>query len=210
MNPYLLIHQGIRYALAGLLVLLSACAPLQQPTSSSDNPLLSWPQHQQQALQLRHWDIMGKLGIRTPAQSNSARFNWQQLEQQFDIRITNLLGQSVATLSGSNEDVHINIAGRGEFDTLTPNALLKKELGWALPVSMLNYWVKGIPAPDSEAIYQLNHQGRLESLTQSGWQVDFSRYQTLESHTLPGKIRLQQGDITLTLLIKRWSLNHQP
>ena len=53
---------------------------------------------------------------------------------------------------------------------------------------------------------QLNEQGLLETLQQAGWQLSFSRYQTLDSHILPSKIRLQQGDITLTLLIKRWSL----
>jgi len=150
---------------------------------------------------------MGKLGIRTPEQSNSARFNWQQLEQQFHISVTNLLGQSVASLSGSDKAVQLSIAGHGNYITNQPDALLQQELGWTLPISMLRYWVKGIPSPDSEAIYQFNNQGLIESLSQAGWQVDFSRYKALESHSLPSKIRLQQGDIKLTLIIKRWSLN---
>jgi outer membrane lipoprotein LolB len=153
---------------------------------------------------------MGKLGIRTPEQSNSTRLNWQQLEEHFIISVTNFLGQSVATLTGSNDRVQLNIAGHGNYITDDPAALLQQELGWSLPFGVLNYWVKGIPAPDSQAVYQLNEQGLLASLTQAGWQVDFSRYTLLESHHLPGKIRLQQGDIILTLLIKNWSLNPAP
>jgi len=194
-----------RCGLATVLILLAACAPIQQPPSTSIPA--SWPQHQQQVAQLTRWDIIGKLGIRTPEQSNSARFNWQQLEQQFDISVTNLLGQSVASLSGSDKEVQLNIAGHGNYITDQPDALLQQELGWTLPISMLRYWVKGIPSPDSEAIYQLNNQGLMDSLSQAGWQVDFSRYKALESHSLPSKIRMQQGDIKLTLIIKRWSLN---
>jgi len=192
-----------RCGLATVLILLAACAPIQPSTSIP----VSWPQHQQQISQLTRWDIIGKLGIRTPEQSNSARLNWQQLEQQFDISVTNLLGQSVASLSGSDKEVQLNIAGHGNYITDQPDALLQQELGWTLPISMLRYWVKGIPSPDSKAIYQLNNQGLMDSLSQAGWQVDFSRYKALESLSLPSKIRLQQGDIKLTLIIKRWSLN---
>jgi len=198
----------VRAGLVITLLLIAACAPIQQPLSSSTQ--LNWPQHQQQLAQLTHWDIMGKLGIRTPEQSNSARFNWRQQEQQFDISVTNLLGQSVARLIGTNTEVQLDIAGQGRYITDSPSQLLQQELGWSLPVSMLNYWIKGIPAPNSPASYQLNDQGLLENLIQADWQVHFSRYQPLESQTLPGKIRLQQGDISLTLLIKQWDLKPEP
>jgi len=194
-----------RCGLATMLILLVACAPIQQsPVTSTP---ASWPQYQQQVTQLTRWNIMGKLGIRTPEQSNSARFNWQQLEQHFDISVTNLLGQSVASISGSDKEVQLIIAGHGNYITDQPDTLLQQELGWTLPISMLRYWVKGIPSPDSEAIYQLNNQGLMDSLSQADWQVDFIRYKALESHSLPSKIRLQQGNIKLTLIIKRWSLN---
>jgi len=193
----------VRCGLVATLLLVAACAPIQQQPSSTQP---NWPQHQQQLAQLTHWDIMGKLGIRTPEQSNSARFNWRQQEQQFDIHITNLLGQNVATLTGNNAEVQLDIAGQGRYITDSPDQFLQQKLGWTLPVNMLNYWIKGVPAPNSPASYQLNEQGLLENLIQAGWQVNFSRYQPLESQTLPGKIRLQQDDIALTLLIKRWNL----
>lgn len=188
------------------LLLLTACAQLPQKDTVPENLQPYWNQHQLQVGTLENWDIMGKLGIRTPVQSNSARFNWQQQAQHFDIRVTTLLGQGVATLSGTSGDVYLNIAGRGEYTTHAPEALLLQELGWTLPVDVLNYWVRGIPAPNSPAHYQLNDQGLLDTLQQAGWQLQFSRYQQLESRRLPGKILLQQNDIQLTLLIKKWSL----
>jgi len=189
------------------ILLLTACARTPQQPVIVDNPNVFWAQHQQQASTLSNWNIMGKLGIRTAKQSNSARINWQQLNRAFDIRITSLLGQGVATLTGTTGDTHIKLAGHGEFNSSNPEALLLRELGWTLPINALNYWVRGIPDPDNEAFYQLNEQGLLDTLQQAGWQLSFSRYQALDSHTLPSKIRLQQGDITLTLLIKRWALS---
>lgn len=200
-------HRSIvRCATLVAILLLGACARLPQQNIIPENLQTHWSEHQQQVGKLENWDIMGKLGIRTPAQSNSARFNWQQQAQHFDIRVTTLLGQGVATLSGTSGDVYLNIAGRGEYTTHAPEALLLQELGWTLPVDVLNYWVRGIPAPDSQARYQLNDQGLLDTLQQAGWQLQFSRYQQLESQHLPSKILLQQNDIKLTLLIKKWSL----
>ena len=149
---------------------------------------------------------MGKLGIRTAQQSNSARINWLQLNRAFDINITSLLGQGVATLTGTTSDTHIKLAGHGEFNSSNPEALLLQELGWTLPIDALSYWVRGIPAPDNEARYKLNEKGLLDTLQQAGWHLTFSRYQTLDSHALPSRIRLYRDEITLTLLIKRWSL----
>ncbi|MEZ5524593.1 MAG: lipoprotein insertase outer membrane protein LolB [Pseudomonadales bacterium] len=190
-----------------ILSALAACAPITQQTTLPDSQRVDWPRHQQLVGALDDWDIMGKLGIRTPDQSNSARFNWQQQAQHFDIRVTSLLGQGLATLSGTSGNVHLNIAGRGEFDTSVPEALLLQELGWTLPVDDLNYWIRGIPSPNSQARYQLNDQGLMENLHQAGWQLHFSRYQQFGSFPLPGKILLQQDDIKLTLLIKQWSLH---
>lgn len=206
MNPPRSHRLIVRCATLVAILLLGACARLPQQNTIPENVQTHWSEHQQQVSTLENWDIMGKLGIRTPTQSNSARFNWQQQAQHFDIRVTTLLGQGVAALSGTSGDVYLNIAGRGEYTTHAPEALLLQELGWTLPVDVLNYWVRGIPAPDSQARYQLNEQGLLDTLQQAGWQLQFSRYQQLESHQLPGKILLQQNDIKLTLLIKKWSL----
>lgn len=193
----------VRGTLIALLFSLAACAPLKQtPPSTQAN----WPAHQQKQIELTAWDIVGKLGIRTPQQSNSARFNWLQQEQQFDIRVSNLLGQNLATLVGSPDQVQLDITGEDRHITSNPTIFLEQHLGWSLPVNMLSYWIKGIPAPAAQASYQLNEQGLLENLHQAGWQVNFSRYQTLDSHTLPVKIRLQQNSVVLTLIIKRWNL----
>ena len=198
-------YRTLTAAFAAVL-LLSACARTPQPPVIADNRSAFWTQHQHQAATLSRWNIMGKLGIRTAQQSNSARINWQQLDTAFDIHITSLLGQGVATLTGTTGDTHIKLAGQGEFNSSNPEALLLQQLGWTLPIAALNYWVRGIPAPDNETFYQLNEQGLLDTMQQVGWHLSFSRYQTLDSHTLPSKIRLQRGEITLTLLIKRWSL----
>lgn len=203
MNTMPTLFNRLRIGLVALLLLVAACSPLQQQPSPSQP---NWAAHQQQLSELREWYIVGKLGIRTQEQSNSARFNWQQQQQQFDIRVTNLLGQNLATLIGTPNQARLDIAGKDRYVTSQPELFLRQQLGWSLPVSMLNHWIKGIPAPDSQANYQLNERGLLQNLSQAGWQVSFSRYQSLESHTLPSKIRLQQGDIALTLLIKRWNL----
>jgi outer membrane lipoprotein LolB len=201
-----LIRYRTTLVISAIIWLLCACASTPQ-IPNQDNPQTVWTEHQQQIATLNNWHIIGKLGIRTPTQTRSARLNWQQQQQYVDIRLSTLLGQSVATLKGTNNHLQIKLAGRGEFNTSEPSALLSRELGWTLPIDMLHYWVRGIPSPQHQAHYQLNEQGLINTLQQHHWQLSFSHYQTLDSQTLPGKIRLQQGDITLTLVIKRWITN---
>ena len=72
------------------------------------------------------------------------------------------------------------------------------------PVDQLLWWVRGLPAPDSASRLQLDSQSRLGRLSQSGWTVEYSRYQQVDGLELPQRLQISGHDLLLTLVITDW------
>lgn len=193
----------LRISVFSLLIALSGCSainvqpPLQIPAGS-------WAEYQLEMAAITDWELSGKIGIRTPDSSQSANLYWQQLDQQYAIEMTGPLGQGGARIVGQPGDVKISIAGEGDYQASSPEALMYDTLGWAVPVQQIQWWVRGLPAPDTPFQHQLDNN-RLSQLQQDGWQVKYLRYRQHDRYRLPGKIRLSRDTLSITLIIKEWT-----
>ena len=76
----------------------------------------------------------------------------------------------------------------------------------ALPVAEMRYWVVGVPAPGEPAEETLGDDHRLASLSQSGWQVRFDRYQAVGPLELPSRIEMTTDGLRLRVVASDWSL----
>ncbi|MFW1677647.1 lipoprotein insertase outer membrane protein LolB [Pontibacter sp. JAM-7] len=181
------------------ILILSGCssAPPQPPMASD-----SWELHQQTLSQLKDWTLKGKIGIRTPQDSQSANLKWVQASDNYQIDIRGPWGQGGASLYGNPGAVTVDVAGEGIFRGSSPDALLEEYLGWHLPVSQFYWWIRGLPAPGPSSTLILE-QNRLSLLRQAGWQVEFLAYHS-GSPTLPRKLRLQHGQLTILIVIHDW------
>lgn len=195
-----------KFSKAALLVIsafLSACSHLQD--STEPQPSISWEQHKTQLQTINAWDISGKIGIRTPEESNSASLKWLQQQQSYQIDIRGPLGQGGASIAGKPNHVSVDIAGEGSFSGPSPEYILYSKLGWDIPISDIYWWVRGLPAPDKPYQHTLL-DNRLNELQQAGWTVQYVRYNSL-SPSLPRKLRLSRGDLRITLVINSWILS---
>ena len=62
-------------------------------TLSGCQSLQTQPQSTQPTTQgLNQFNLQGKIGVKTPQQSGSAFFTWQQNQEQFDIELSGILG----------------------------------------------------------------------------------------------------------------------
>ena len=62
----------------------------------------------------------------------------------------------------------------------------------------------GLPAPDSPSNLQLDSSSRLGRLSQSGWTVEYSRYQEVDGVELPQRLQISGHDLILTLVVTEW------
>src|SRR3989344_5287733 len=77
--------------------------------------------------------------------------------------------------------------------------------------------VRGLPAPGAKAEQELDEDGRLKTLTQLGWAVEFLEYGRYGAYELPSKlfarrhenvpgIGLNHVTLEVRVVIERWAL----
>jgi outer membrane lipoprotein LolB len=90
----------------------------------------------------------------------------------------------------------------------SPEQLILDQLGYELPVSYLEHWIKGIPAPQSRADLQFNEVNQLTQLVQDGWTVSFDDPRQYGKVSLPRRVELTRprNDIRLRFVGLNWTL----
>lgn len=157
---------------------LSACQSIQtQPDMS-----------QPSAQGLNQFNLQGKIGVKTPQQSGSAFFTWQQNQEEFDIELSGILGVGKTQIKGQPGQVTLNSAKTGLVTAESPEDLLEQATGWRTPITNLVHWVQAKPA-SLKAQLQKDEQQRIQQIIEDGWTVNLS-YNT--TATLPNKLILQQ------------------
>ena len=154
---------------------------------------------------LQHWHISGKVGIRLQDQAHSAYIEWTQHANAFDVLLFGPLGQSKNRLTGRPGDVQLKLASGDTWHDTSPEALLDKLYGWQLPISRAQYWVKGLPAPQTPATTRFNADGSLAHLMQDGWSIDYVAYQNASPLQLPQKLIMRYSNVRVTLIITQWN-----
>lgn len=188
-----------------LALLLAGCAGLG-PQESVEGPgnAADWNAHKAHISEIDGWQISGKIGIQAPQDSGSGTLFWLQRQDYFDIRLSGPLGRGATRLTGRPDAVALEVASQGRFEADSPEALVESQLGWQLPVSNLLWWIRGLPAPDSRSRIALDGAGRLASLQQDGWDVQYLGYSEENGYTLPSRIKLAGRDLQITLVVKDW------
>ncbi|PSL11813.1 outer membrane lipoprotein LolB [Marinobacterium halophilum] len=185
-----------------LLTLLSGCSTLKQPPTA---PLVIDPE---QAMNLQQWSAQGRIGIRWADDSQSANLNWQQDQDRYRIRISGPLGQGGMSIDGNAQEVSLQRAGEPEIHRArTPEALMQQLLGWHLPLTQAQFWIRGIPAP-SGAPHRYATTG--SGFTQSGWRIEYPRLTQAVGRVLPEKLRLSREDMKITVIINEWEPGTDP
>lgn len=163
----------------------------------------------------RHWQLSGKIGLRGPNLAESAYLNWRQCGEDYDVRISGPLGQTVARIEGRGAMLTVSVNGRDPVTTAEPEQLLQEQLGWSVPLRALRYWVRGEAAPGGGAAID-GPQSQPQSLRQFGWQVNYVTWHAAQTQpadtqaafTLPAKLTLRGASgVQATLLISDWLLS---
>lgn len=137
----------------------------------------------------QNFQLEGKIGVKTPKQSGSAFYTWQQNNENFDIQLTGILGIGKTVIQGKSGEVTLNSSKTGEITAETPEELLERATGWIAPITHIIDWVQAKPATTA-AIVQKDSQQRPIKIEEDGWTVDLSYN---DAANLPNKLILKQA-----------------
>jgi outer membrane lipoprotein LolB len=173
----------MRSLLLALLLLLGACAQLE--TKAPEDV---------------RFDLTGRLAVKYGDETFSGNLAWRHAASSDEMLITNALGAGVARLVRDARGVVLTTAEPKEYRGQEPEALTEEVLGFRLPVTGLGDWVRGRPSSHPPARTQQGDDGRLQSLEQAGWRIDYLEYRD----GLPYRMRLSYPGIDLRLAITQW------
>lgn len=184
--------------------LLAGCAAL--PTQYRDVPPDAWALRAERLQAVRHWVLRGKISVQSEEDVWHGTIYWKQRDDGYDVRVLGPLGQGAIRITADGAGVKLELA-RGEVYTASdPDALLLAATGLRIPLSGLTYWVRGLPQPGSLGHVRWDSDGRLASLEQSGWQVEFLAYTRTSDLDLPAKVALQHPQVSVRLVVQQWTL----
>ncbi|RCU48836.1 MULTISPECIES: lipoprotein insertase outer membrane protein LolB [Corallincola] len=205
------------YAATSLLLFFSlflfGCpqTPVVEAPEVAD-PAQAFAQHQQSLTTLSHWQVRGKVAIKTAEESNTANLNWQLAGADYKLMLTSFIGTSLMELEGDKYQAVLKVDGE-TYHSRAPERLIYQTTGWRLPVSTLPDWILGrLSQPNAKHV--LDSSGKLASQslqTDDGllWQIDYREYQQAGGHWLPRKMTIHGPEITIKLVISKWELQDQ-
>lgn len=174
----------MRIWLALVLLLAGGCAQLER-----------------QAPQDIEFDLAGRLAARYGAEAFSGNIAWRHAPSADEMLITSSLGAGVARIVREGDTVVLTTAEPREYRARDAEALTEEVLGFRLPLAGLADWVRGRASDSQKAKTTLDDQGRLRSLEERGWTIDYLEYEG----RLPSRMRLAYRDIELRLAISKWN-----
>ncbi len=192
-------------AIASLLLataFLSGCTGTAPPAEENSN----WTRQRNQLLAMDSWELRGRVNVRYDNESDTPRINWLQQGSEYHITLWGTFNAGYTTVVGRPHFVTLESGG----ETLTassPEELILQQLGYELPISQLNYWIKGLPAPDSQPQLVFNELNQLTTIRQEGWTVSLLDMRQYGELSLPRRVELTRprNDIQLTFFGLNWT-----
>lgn len=208
-----------------VLLLLAGCVPPAQiapPRQETEAPSLSrslWQQHRAAMSAISAWQIKGKMAVNTGSKGGSVTLLWQHRRDHQKIDLYGPFGNGRIRIEARPGWAVLRDAGGRIIEGASAAETLYKRLGWRVPFAELHYWVRGIPHEGANEIV-LDAAGRLKTLRQGNWLVEYSDYETtagldlprrMEITAAPGSLEIHApngeylGDeLNVKVVIKRW------
>ncbi len=179
---------------------LAACqtAPrLEQSTA--------WQIRANQLGELDQWQLQGRVNARYENESHTPRIRWQQNQDNYTIRLWGTLNAGNTLIEGRPGFVTFDQGGEVRTAS-SPESLILEHLGYELPVSQLEYWIKGLPTPDEQHQLELGEFNEVLSMQQSGWTMSYEDYRLFGEYSLPRRIQMSRAErnIRLTFIGLNW------
>jgi outer membrane lipoprotein LolB len=200
------IYRLVGYFAVLLALLLGGCSTLPEPRPS-DDPQALWEQRQHRLRELHHWTAVGRLALRTEDEAWNLFVHWKQCGDRYQIRFRGPIGLGLMELSGGPEGVVLRTSDHKTFHATSPEQLLVERVGWSVPVGGLRDWIVGrIPRDTGVHAYKIDTAGRLERLSQSGWNIRYLAYRQIGRMQLPKTVSLQNQRVSARIIVSQWIL----
>jgi outer membrane lipoprotein LolB len=186
-----------------LLLLLNACTGVSVKESDSGNKE-AYRNRAEKLAAISEWGFVGKISLDDGEQGGSGKLRWDVQADHSELDFYGAMGRGAWNLRIDPGRAVLREANGMEQTAADVNDVVEERMGWRLPVSALQWWVRGLAAPGVIDDEQFDSEGLLISLRQFGWSVDFSRYDSRDVLALPIRLNATRDNYRVKLAISRW------
>jgi outer membrane lipoprotein LolB len=147
------------------------------------------------------FELSGRIAARYGDDAFTGNVLWRHASGGDEMMLNTPMGQGVARIVRQGEAVVLTTAEPREYRAVDVETLTQRVLGFRLPLVGLADWVRGRPTPGKPARTEHASDGRLRSLEQDGWNVQYLDY----AGGLPSRLRLDYQGIELRLAVSQWN-----
>ena len=192
-----------RFLCVVLPLLLVACVPAVRV--KSDAGLLSEQLMREQMLaHADRWTLSGRLGVSSDRDGGSGSFRWVQDGERYEFELRGPLASKNFRLSGGPDGALLEGLDGGPVRGPDAEALMRRALGWDVPLRDLRAWVLGLRADTGQAELSFGTNRLPSLLRQDGWVVDYRQWDTNRQPPLPTKVFAQRPPYKVKLSIDTW------
>ena len=191
-----------------LCLIIASCATVKEQITTEP---AAWVAEQQKRQQVNNWEIRGRLGVQTETTGGTLDIIWKNADEDYSIRLIAPLGSGSYLIQGNSDYAEIRFPD-GKTDIVSSiDVVFTSILDVDLPASAVKDWIRGLPSK-TLTVEQIswNEQGLLNTIKQSGWNVEMSKY-TGDKILMPHVIYLSRdGDdeLDVRLVLRQWLIDN--
>ena len=199
------VRAGLLVSLAAS-VLLTGCAtaPPTVDEQAQREPL--YEQRLARLEQLDSWLLEGRLAVSDDQDGGSGSFRWERDATDSRMDFHGALGRGAWRMLADAGGAELTFADGATYRAPSVETLVREQVGWPVPVEMLGWWVRGLAAPGTVQARTLDEEGRMSTLQQEGWAIEYSRYGEVGEVAMPFRMTARQEDRTVKVAVRKWRL----
>ena len=206
-SPFKLTKSRLKYFVSKLCLLAMSIILSKCSSTTLDPSTHSWQDQRALLEKTDNWQLRGRVNVRYQDESYTPRIQWQQQEDNYRIRLWGTFNAGNTVIIGEPNFVTMEHDG-DSITAKTPEELVLDNLGYELPISYLEFWVRSLPAPGSNAELEFSDQNHLSMLKQDGWEVTYLDMRQFDGAILPRRVEMTRArnDIRLRFVGLSWVL----
>lgn len=194
-------------------VLLAGCATSPERPAASD-PQAAWLERQLALASIDSFELRGRLALRRGDEGVQVSLNWLLEPDRQRLDLAGPFGGGRVRATETRQGAELRDSNNRIYRDISMRELLARRTGWWLPLDAFRFWVVGMPAPFGTHESEVDEYGRLKSLKQLGWKINFLEYTSVGHYELPRRLFIERnpapaGDEVLEarIVIEQWTPN---
>jgi len=135
---------------------------------------------------------------------------WKQQGEKASFKLSGQFGVGQLTVTWQPGALRLEAGGQVYVDAGAEQVLVN-EIGFVPPFEALRYWILGLDAPGEPPTQrELAEDGRIQAMQQQQWHLRYRSWRSARARggtvELPRRLDVTRDNLSLTVLVDRWSL----